>query len=190
MAVVVERDGEISVEVDWAAKEVAAYTRILASAQASVTGQGERKWSSAAGAAAAVMAGAAVFIATPSPLWITLAFFAGFGAVMAGQWAYYFDMRDSAISERLFAGDPEAFPPRKTTLGNDYLSETSSGRYGKIALSGIKRVSRTEGLMMIWISRADALAIPERCFTTPAAADTFAATLEARVKAASLTPKG
>lgn len=183
-----ERDGEISVEVDWAAKDVAAYTRVLASAQASVTGKDDRKWSSAAGAAAAVMAGAAVFTVTPSPLWITLAFFAGFGAVMAGQWAFYFDMRDSAISERLFAGDPEAFPARKTTLGQDYLSESNAGRYARIALSSIKRISRTDGLLLIWTSRADALAIPERCFTTPEAATVFAETLEVRIKAASTAP--
>ena len=176
---------DLSVDVVWSAEAASAYARITAAAQAGVIGQGERKWSSAAVAVAAVMAGAGAFAMTSSALWATLATVLGAAAVFAGQWAYHFDMRGMRGAERLFIGDPEAYPPRKVVLNRTHLSEISNGISWQVALTRIKRVSRAEGLLMIWISRTDALAIPERCFATPEAANAFAETLAARMKAGS-----
>jgi hypothetical protein len=177
-------DEELTVDVVWTAPAAGAYARVLQAAQEAVVGQGERKWTAAAGAVVAVAAGIAAFAATASPLWATLATFTGLAAVVAGQWSYYLDMRSKDLAERLFAGDPSAYPPRSVILHQTHLSEISSGMSWQIALSRIERVSRAEGLLMIWISRADAMAIPEHCFATPKAAEIFTETLNARIKAA------
>lgn len=175
----------LTVDVVWCAEDVAAYARVLQAAQVAVVGQVERKWSAAAGAVAAIAAGFAALAATASPLWATLAAFAGLAAVVAGQWAYFLDLRSNDLAGRLFAGDPDAYPPRQVVLDQTHLIETSSGMSWGVALSHIRHVSLAEGLLMVWISRADAMAIPERCFATPEAARMFMDTLNARIRAAS-----
>ena len=175
---------DLSVDVAWTATDAASYARTIAAAQAAVIGKGDRRWSSAASAASAVVAGACVFALTMSALWATAAFFAGLAASVAAQWAYYLDMRDMATIERLFTGDPEAYPARKWVLGQTQISEAGEGISSHVALSRIRRVSRSQGLMFIWLSRSDAMAIPERCFTVKADADAFFAEIERRIAAA------
>jgi hypothetical protein len=178
------RNDDLTVDVVWSAKAAAAYARVTTTAQLAVVGQGERKWSSVAGAAAAVLAGAGAFALSHSALWSMLATFGGLAAVFAGQWSYYADLRSRAVVERLFAGDPEAYPPRKVILDQTHLSEISEGLSWRVALPRIKRVSHEDGLLMVWISRSDALAIPEQCFATPEEGMVFAQTLTARIAAA------
>ncbi len=175
---------DLSVDVLWTAADASVYARATMAAQAAVIGKVDRKWSSAASAAMAVAAGVCVFALTLSALWATAALFAGLAASIAAQWAYYLDMRDKAMIGRLFAGDPEAYPPRKVVLGQTHLSEAGDGRLLQVALSRIRRVSRSQGVMFIWLSRSDAMAIPERCFVTKADADAFFAETERRVAAA------
>ncbi|MGL5362233.1 MAG: hypothetical protein ACRDBH_05095 [Bosea sp. (in: a-proteobacteria)] len=174
---------ELIVDVTWNAQDVATYARLTTAAQAAVIGQIDRKFASAASAAVGVAAGTVVFVTTSSAGWATLATFAGILAVFAGQWTYYFDMRRAGTVERLFAGDPEAYPPRKVVLKQTQLHEISQSMSWHVDLSRVHRITRKEGLLMIWISRADALAIPERCFATPEAASAFTQTLETRIRA-------
>ena len=187
MAEVAESGSDLSVDVEWTAVDAAAYARATMAAQAAVIGKGDRTWTSAASAACAVAAGACVFALTVSALWATVAFCAGLAASVAMQWAYYLDMRDRGLVERLVAGDPDAYPKRKVVLGQTRISEISDGMSWHVELSRIRRVSRTGGLMFIWLSRSDALAVPERCFATKADGDAFFDEIERRVAATRIT---
>jgi hypothetical protein len=172
---------DLSVDVEWTGADAATYARATMTAQAAVIGKGDRRWTSAASAACAVASGAGIFALTMSPLWATVAFFAGLAASVAMQWAYYLDMRDKALVERLITGDPDAYPPRKVVLGQTRISEVSEGMSWHVAMSRIRRVSRSDGLMFIWLSRSDAMAIPERCFATKADGDVFFTEIERRM---------
>lgn len=187
MADTVTSEDELAVNVVWNANDAAIYARTLQIAQSALIGSGGQRWTTASRLAAALVPGIIVFVLTLSPFWATLAALAGVVAAVGGQWAYYFDGRGNRAVERLFAADPDTYPARKITLGTSELKEVSDSVFWCVALAKIKRISRSDGLIFVWTSRADALAIPERCFASTEVADRFFSALQARTAAASQT---
>ncbi len=179
-------DTGLHVDISWTVADAKAFATVVLASQMAVVGRPKTHWSMVARVVVAVLAGGPVLALTHSAASASLASLVGVIAVIAGQWSTYFDNRVPNFVEVLHARDPDAYAPYKITLTQDALLDLREGRTARVELRTCKHVTRSEGIIFVWLNHSDAIGIPDRCFADSAAADAFVAALNARMAAAKL----
>ena len=131
-------------------------------------------------AAGAVVGGLLTYLLTFSPLFATAGTIVGFLLVDAGLWALFWDQRASGQFDAAFAHDPLAYEPRRYVANDAALSEERPGLNSAVDWTCIVRISRKDGLIVVWLTKLDGWPIPERCFKSAEQADAFHALLQSR----------
>lgn len=174
-------------DADWTRPDALAFAKVVLAAQGALYARYWGFWTFASRLAAVVLAGGLVFLVTGSANWATAASLAAIAFVVAGQWAHWLDgnrAQDTFIGA-LFERDPEAYEPRRWSIEAEALVERRALVESRVRWSKIKEVTRESGLVLVWLTLTDAMAVPERCFPTSAEADAFVAEMRARIGAAS-----
>jgi hypothetical protein len=173
------------VDVTWTLDDARAFTKVVVAAQMPLIARPEGwLWRRAAALAGAVIVSVLAFVITASPAIAAGGAIIGFLLVVAGMWANHLSQTGGDVAEGLFRNDPLAYEARRFSVTETALVEQRPGLRGEIEWGRILRISRESGLIIIWITKIDAMPIPERCFAGKADADAFHAELQARVAAA------